>query len=121
MCIRDRDNTRPEPASGWLFNSVANKHADAMDNYPEPAVLPREEQDKADAEQLSKILPVILEYNDFEDTYSDSWWYKLKSGTAVYGVLWNPEKENGLGDIDVKKIDILNCFWEPGVQDIQDS
>lgn len=116
-----KDNTRPEPASGWLFNSIANKHADAMDNYPEPAVLPREEQDKADAEQLSKILPVILEYNDFEDTYSDSWWYKLKSGTAVYGVLWNPEKENGLGDIDVKKIDILNCFWEPGVQDIQDS
>lgn len=116
-----KDSTRPEPASAWLFNSIANKHADAMDNYPEPVVLPREEQDKQDAEQLSKILPVLLEYNDFEDTYSDSWWYKLKSGTAVYGVLWNKQKENGLGDIDVKKIDILNCFWEPGVQNIQDS
>ena len=26
---------KPKPSSGWLFNSIANKHADAMDNYPE--------------------------------------------------------------------------------------
>ena len=25
---------KPKPSSGWLFNSIANKHADAMDNYP---------------------------------------------------------------------------------------
>ena len=31
---------KPKPSSGWLFNSIANKHADAMDNYPEPNVLP---------------------------------------------------------------------------------
>ena len=30
-----------QPASAWLFNSLANKHADAMDNYPAPAILPR--------------------------------------------------------------------------------
>ena len=28
-----------ENASAWLFNSIANKHADAMDNFPIPAVL----------------------------------------------------------------------------------
>ena len=33
---------KAQPSSGWLFNSIANKHADAMDNYPEPNVLPRE-------------------------------------------------------------------------------
>ena len=27
---------KPQPASGWPFNSIANKHADAMDNYPAP-------------------------------------------------------------------------------------
>ena len=32
---------KPQPSSGWLFNSIASKHADAMDNYPEPCVLPR--------------------------------------------------------------------------------
>ena len=38
---------KPKPSSGWLFNSIANKHADAMDNYPEPNVLPRAADDEA--------------------------------------------------------------------------
>lgn len=110
---------RPEPASAWLFNSLVNKHADAMDNYPEPNVLPREPGDKKDAETLSDIIPVILERNHFEDTYSNAWWYKLKHGTVPYGVFWNSTLENGLGDIDIKELDLLNVFWEPGITDIQ--
>lgn len=110
-----------EPASAWLFNSIANKHADAMDSFPKPNVLPREEGDREDAKMLSSVLPVILERNGFEQTYSDVWWYKLKSGTGVYGVFWNPRLENGLGDIDIRKLDLLNLFWEPGISDIQQS
>ena len=41
------------PDSAWLFNSLANKHADAMDNYPEPNVLPRAKDDTDTAKQLS--------------------------------------------------------------------
>ena len=77
--IRSKQSSEPEPASGWLFNSIANKHADAMDNYPEPTVLPRERGDSAQAKILSAILPALLERNDFEKTYSDVWWYKLKT------------------------------------------
>lgn len=111
----------PEPASAWLFNSIANKHADAMDSFPKPNVLPREEGDREDAKMLSSVLPVILERSGFEQVYSDVWWYKLKAGTGVYGVFWNPRLENGLGDIDIRKLDILNLFWEPGISDIQQS
>lgn len=111
----------PEPTSAWLFNSIINKHADAMDNYPEPVVLPRERSDEESARVLSSVLPVILEYNDYEQTYSDNWWEKLKHGTAAYGVFWNSSKENGLGDIDIREIDLLKLFWEPGVTDIQKS
>lgn len=32
----------PQPTSGWLVNCILSKHADAMDCYPEPTVLPRE-------------------------------------------------------------------------------
>lgn len=112
---------RPEPTSAWLFNSLANKHADAMDNYPEPNVLPREQADEQDAKVLSSIIPVILERNSFEETYSNGWWYKLKHGVVPYGVFWNSGLENGLGDIDIKQLDLLNIFWEPGITDIQDS
>lgn len=117
----DAGKSRPEPASAWLFNSVSNKHADAMDNYPEPSVLPRAQDDEQAAKQLSAILPVVLEQNQYEQVYSDAWWYKLKTGTGVKGVFWDQRKANGLGDIDVRKVDILNLFWEPGITDIQKS
>lgn len=111
----------PEPSSAWLFNAILNKHADVMDNYPEPVVLPREESDRESAKILSQVLPVVMEYNDFNETYSDQAWEKLKHGTSVYGVFWNQEKDNGLGDIDIRGIDLLKIFWEPGITDIQRS
>lgn len=117
---RNKDES-PKVTSEWLFNAILNKHADAMDNYPEPIVLPRERSDENSAKVLSSILPVVLENNDFGNVYSENWWEKLKHGTAVYGVFWNPEKENGLGDIDIKSIDLLKIFWEPGITDIQKS
>ena len=67
-------NRGPEPASAWLFNCILNKHADAMDNYPEPLVLPRERSDEQSAATLSSVLPVILETNEYEQTYSNAWW-----------------------------------------------
>ena len=111
----------PKPSSAWLFNTIQNKHADAMDNYPEPVVLPRERSDEQSAKTLSQILPVVQEYNHFEQVYSDNWWEKLKHGTAVYGIFWDPEKDNGLGDIEIRDIDLLKLFWEPGITDIQKS
>ncbi len=108
-------------ASAWLFNSIANKHADAMDNYPTVTCLPREASDEKAASVLSQVLPVVFERNGFEKIYSDAWWYKLKAGTAVYGIFWNPRKNNGLGDIEIKQVDVLNLFWEPGIKDIQKS
>ncbi len=107
--------------SAWLFNSLLNKHADAMDSYPEPNVLPRESEDEKDARLLSQIIPVILEQREFEQTYSDTWWSKLKNGTGVYGIFWNSGLEGGLGDIDIKELDILNLFWEPGIKRLEDS
>ena len=119
-CMRDK-NDEVQPTSAWLFNCIANKHADAMDNFPSPNVLPREEGDKAEAEMLTSILPVILDQCEFEETYSDVMNYKLKTGTGVYGVFWDKSKLNGLGDISIRKIDIINLFWESGIMDIQKS
>ena len=112
---------RPQPSSGWLFNSIANKHADAMDNYPEPNVLPRAEDDEKTAKALSKILPTVLEQCDYETVYSDTWWRKLKTGTGVKGVFWDPAARGGLGEICIRSVNLLMLYWEPGVEDIQDT
>lgn len=110
-----------EKNSAWLWNCIVSKHADAMDSYPEPNIRPRMKDDEEEAKLLSQIIPVILEQCNFEEVYSDIQWYKLKQGAGVYGVFWDPTVNGGLGDIRLKKVDILNLFWKPGVTDIQDS
>ena len=111
----------PEPASAWLFNAITNKHADIMDNYPEPNVLPREAGDQEEAKKLSSILPCVMEAAEFEGTYADAAWSLLKHGTSAYFAAWNTEKENGLGDVDIHELNLLDVYWEPGIKNIQDS
>lgn len=119
--VMKKSDVTPKPTSAYLFNAIANKHADAMDNFPSANILPREAGDKAEASKLTDIIPVVLDQVGFEQVYSDEQLYKIKHGVGVYGVFWDASKHNGLGDIDVTKIDILNLFWEPGITDIQDS
>lgn len=107
--------------SGWLHNVVVSKHADAMEAYPEPNILPREAGDRGEAKMLSSILPCILEQNNFEATYADAMWQKLKTGTGVYKIVWDKNKLNGLGDIAIERVNLLNIYWEPGITDIQRS
>ena len=120
--LSDEDNREdPKPASGWLFNTIISKHADYMDSFPTADILPREMGDVEEAKRLSSIIPVVLQQNDYKKIYSEEVWYKLKHGTGVYGIFWDGNKLNGLGDIMIKSMDILSIFWEPGVKDIQES
>ena len=107
--------------SGWLHNVIVSKHADAMEAYPEPNILPREVGDRAEARKLSAIIPCVLEQNKFEETYDDVMWQKTKTGTGVYKVVWDKHKLNGLGDISIERANLLNLYWEPGITDIQKS
>lgn len=110
-----------EGTSAWLFNTICGKHADAMAAYPEANILPREPSDRAEARILQSIIPCILEKTGFEEVWSDEQWQKLKQGTGIYQIFWDKDALNGLGDIAITTADILSCFWEPGVKDIQKS
>lgn len=107
--------------TAWLFNALNILHSDAMDAYPRLNVLPREPEDQEEAKRLSSIIPVVLKQNKFKSVYSENTWKKGRSGTGVYGIFWDSEKLNGLGDITIRAVDILNLFWEPGKSDIQKS
>ena len=108
-------------SSGWLHNVIVSRHAEAMESYPEPNILPRERGDRQEAKMLSDIIPCVLEQNRFEKTYSDAMWQKLKTGTGAYKIVWAKHKLNGLGDIAVENVNLLNVYWEPGITDIQRS
>ena len=119
--IPEQGTTGLKTKSAWLVNVLLSKHADAMDAYPEPACLPRAADDEAEARLLSRVLPVILAQNDFAAVWSENWWKKLKAGVAFYGVFWDREKQNGLGDVAITRVDPLQLFWEPGITDLQRS
>lgn len=119
--IRESVPGEIEPASGWITNSILSKHSDAMDAYPEAVLLAREPSDQEEAELLSDIIPVVMEQAGFKQAWNDEWWDKLKGGTGIYSVVWDKSKHNGIGDIAIKVVDILNVYWKPGVTNIQDS
>ena len=119
--LRQWGNTADIPATAWLWSCIQSRYSDTMDSYPTCNFRPRQIDDKAEAVKLSAIVPVILEQNRYEDVYSDVAWYSFKNGGNVQGVFWDGSKHNGLGDIVIKKIDIINLFWEPGVTNIQES
>ena len=108
-------------ATAWLWYSIVGKHADAMDSYPEPIILPRSQEDKTEAEILSEIIPVVLQMNHFPDVYDSEQYQKLQEGGGLYYVGWDKSKLGGLGDIGITNPNVLQLFWEPGIEDIEES
>lgn len=121
-CMAEQGNPKdPKRPTKWLVNVILGKHADSMDAYPEPVILAREEGDQEEAKRLTSVVPVILEQNHFEEVYARQAWEKNKHGTGCFGIFWDASKLNGLGDVSIIGVDMLNMFWEPGIEDIQDS
>ena len=109
--MMSRNETAPEKStSAWLFNSIINKHADIMDNYPKPNILPREADDEQDAKSLSKIIPVMLEQNKYRRTYSTAAYDFINDGGCITGVFWDNTKNDGMGDVTIQQVDIHNTI-----------
>lgn len=111
----------PEPTTAWLFNSMCNKHADAMDYYPQSAFLPRSKDDETVASQLGTVVNALKEECGYQKIYDDGWWDKIISGTRIVGTFWDFHKNGGAGSIELRLVSILNLFWKGGIDDIQKS
>lgn len=105
----------------WLHTCLETRIADAMDAYPTCNFLPQAKDDEEEAKRLSKIAPVILNRCGYERTYRRSARYCLMHGAFLQGAFWDPAANNSLGAIDIKDVDAMNLFWQPGIRNIQDS
>lgn len=111
----------PEPTTAWLFNSICNKHADAMDYYPQSVFLPRSSDDEVIASQLGTVVSAIKEECGYQKIYDDKWWDKLIGGSGIVGTFWDFHKHGGAGGIEMRLVSILNLFWKGKIDDIQKS
>ena len=110
-----------EASSAYLFNAIQNFHADAMDNYPRANVLARSKDDVMEAVKLSHILPALHDRIGLEKTYDRVMWCKGIQGWGFYSVLWDKNADGGAGEISVRKVKLLNLYWDQEVEDFQES
>ena len=109
------------PAGAQLFNAIENKIADIYDNIPDCSFLARSRDDEEAAQTLTDVMPAILEEANIEKAYMAVTREKVTVGTGVYTVVWDKEKRGGIGDICIRSVSPLNLYWEPGIEDIQES
>lgn len=117
----DTKKEEPEPTTAYLFNSMCNKHADAMDAFPESVFLPRSKDDEKVASELNSVVSAIKEECKYLKVYSKKWWDKIISGTGISGTFWDFHKNGGAGGIEIRRISILNLFYKGKIDDIQKS
>lgn len=110
---------KPQPTTARLFNSMANQHANAMDNYPQSVFLARSRDDEETARLLGPVVQTIKEENRYQKIYDRRWWDKLKSGLGITGIFWDFKKNGGAGGVSLRRINPLNLFWKPRIDDIQ--
>jgi len=110
---------KPQPTTARLFNSMANQHANAMDNFPQSVFLARSQDDEETARLLGPVVQTVKEDNRYYKIYSKRWWDKLKSGLGITGIFWDFKKNGGAGGVSLRRINPLNLFWKPGIDDIQ--
>jgi hypothetical protein len=113
----DAKKNEPRSTTEYVFSAIENKYADALDAYPEASVLERAEDDKETVKVLSKILPVQLELSNFKKAYKKNWRRKMKTGTGIYFVDCDREKQ----EIIINSVNILAFFADFNVDDIQNS
>lgn len=118
---RDKKDESKEIPTAWLWNCIVSKLADLIEGYPEANIRPKRRDDTGEATKLKSILPVICEENNYESVYASLCLYLLKQGTTCAGVFWDGNRHDGLGDVAINKIDLLELFWASGITDIQDS
>lgn len=111
----------PEPTTAFVLSTIANKHADHMDYYPKANIRPRNKNNVKEAKTLTDILPIELEWNDFQDTWSKIGYDKYKLGSGIYAVLFDPDAQQGIGGNTIKSVDPLNFYCDIRVKSLHES
>ena len=105
-----------------LKSTINNVVADQMQNMPEPRLLP-ETPDKEDlARDLQDVVHYILyTQNDYEAMHQRRSEDFYETGTAITQIAWDPDMNQGKGDIAVLRWPLEAFLWDPQAEDIQDA
>lgn len=117
--IKKQETGEPQPVTPVIFSTLENMLADIMDNYPSPVILGEEKNDENTAQKLAKYLAYVLKRRGYKKIYRDKCREMLKKGMSIQEVFWDTSIYGGLGDVNIKNVDIDNFLWDDSVCDLQ--
>ena len=116
------DPKRVKPVVNYVFTTVESLMPYLTTNVPDPIVLPVQPEDEEVAKDLTKIVKIILDKNNISQALQLGERARLKFGTAIWKVYFDPTKLNGLGDVAFEVVDPVNFFIDPNeVNDLQNA
>lgn len=117
--IKKQETGEPQPVTPVIFSTLENMLADIMDNYPSPIILGEERGDENIAERLGRYIEYILKRRGYKRVYRDKCREMLKKGMSIQEIYWDTSLYGGLGDVNIKNVDIDSFLWDDSVRNIQ--
>lgn len=117
--IRKNETGEPQPVTPVIFSTLENMLADIMDNYPSPIILGEDREDSDVATRLGKYIEYVLKRRGYKRIYRDKCREMLKKGMSVQEIYWDTELYGGLGDVNIKNVEIDSFLWDDSVSDLQ--
>ena len=122
--MQDAPGTPPEKRTlqlQTLKSTINSCIADQMDNMPEIRLLPERPELKETAGMLEDVLRFVLEQNRFESFQRRRVEDYFVTGTAVTQVAWDPDMNEGKGEVALIRWPVEAFLWDPEAEDIQES
>jgi hypothetical protein len=101
-----------------ICSIVVEEPADLMDNFPGQIIRGVGNDDDLKALIGTELTRFILQRVKYKTKFEKKARAALKRGEGTLQAYWNPELDNGIGDIDIRYLHINNIAWDRNADDV---
>lgn len=119
------DTSKPEyksdEISNFIFSTIETIKPIMFDNDPQIHAIPKTSEGLYGINKMQSLFDFEWQRDDMSRKTLQAVTLALQIGTAIYGVLWNANDNNGLGNIKNVLINPFNFFPDPMATSIEDA
>lgn len=114
----EEDSTKPRPNVPVLHSTVENCIADIMDSFPGQIIRGVGNDDDMKALISTELTRFILQRAKYKAKFEKKARAALIRGEGTLQAFWNPELADGMGDVDIRYLNINQFAWDKNAEDI---
>jgi hypothetical protein len=116
----EEDSTKPRPNVPVLHSTVENCTADIVDNFPSQIIRGVGNDDDIKALIGTELTRFILQRAKYKAKFEKKARAALKRGEGTLQAFWNQELADGMGDVDIRYLNVNRFAWDKNAEDIND-